>query len=486
MSQHGLDPSTTAVVVLGASEWPDATQFEAAPQFANSAREFINFIVAQDGASVSDDHVLDLFDSNEEQSEIVRQIADFLGRIRGRLSASGRSLTDVVTFYVGHGGFDTGSISAYFLAIRRTNRIDYLGSSLSAASLRRALRLNAGGARHYLILDCCFAAAAVTSYIQMSTAMQTAVAQVQDSFPPSGTALLCAAGARVPAKAKRDSVYTMFSEGLLEVLRGGVANAPAWLTMTELGDAIRTRLRERYADEAVRPEVHSPEQTKGSVADVPIFRNALAALQGPIVPAAIQPTQGIRNPTQSPGVTANLGQFIREFQEEDIPPVIGLIALPYELWLKIPPPVKTLLIDYANSRLDRLTRWGSAVASAISIAIFISLIVDAASIPSYLTRPLATVSGLLSLYCMVIAAYFLRVLVFGRSEVDKRTLRPLEDESEQWEKVPMLDFLRYPRTLIQFRNRSFLRRDLYRVTLGATLGLSSGLLFLTLFAAGKL
>src|SRR5262249_1031559 len=133
---HGSDPATTAVVVLGASEWPSATQFEPATQFANSANGFVKFALASDGLGLGREQVLDFFDSDEEQSVLVRRIANFLSEIREKLKKSGQSLTNVITFYVGHGGFDSGSNSAYFLAIRKSNPIDYLGSSLSAASLR--------------------------------------------------------------------------------------------------------------------------------------------------------------------------------------------------------------------------------------------------------------------------------------------------------------------------------------------------------------
>jgi ppGpp synthetase/RelA/SpoT-type nucleotidyltranferase len=274
------DPSTTAVVVLGASEWPNARLFEPAPQFANSAHEFIEYICAANGFNLKEAHLLNLFDSDDEQPVIVRKIADFLLQLRRKLSNSGQNLADVITFYVGHGGFDIGSNSTYFLAIRKTSAPDYLGSSLSAASLRRALREHAGNARHYLILDCCFAAAAATAYLQMSNAAQGAIAQIQESFPPSGTALLCAAGALIPAKAKRDAKYTMFSEGLFEVLTQGAPTAAERLTIGDVARMIRDHLRIKYEDEAVRPEVHSPEQAKGNVADVPLFRNADATILG--------------------------------------------------------------------------------------------------------------------------------------------------------------------------------------------------------------
>src|SRR5207302_588973 len=142
-------------------------------------------------------------------------------------------------------------------------------SSLSVASLRRALKEATHDVRQYLILDCWFAAQALTPYLQLSAAGQGLVAQVKEAFPASGTALLCASGALVPAKAKRGAKYTMFSGALLEVLRGGVGGAPNPLSLAETALAVRSLLNLHYRDEAVRPEVHSPEQSHGNVADVP-------------------------------------------------------------------------------------------------------------------------------------------------------------------------------------------------------------------------
>jgi formylglycine-generating enzyme required for sulfatase activity len=228
------------------------------------------------------DHLLDLFDSSDEQPVVVRTIANFLLQTRTKLEVKGGALSDVIFYYVGHGGFDTSGSSAYFLAIRHTNAVDYLASSLAIASLRRALREHTRGARHYLILDCCFAAAALGPYVSLSATAQAMVAQVQDAFPPTGTAMLCASGAVVPARAKRGATFTMFSEALFDVLYKGVANSPSTLSLSELGIAIRSLLKSRYGDEAVRPEVHSPEQSGDSVAEVPIFRNAFVKTESVI------------------------------------------------------------------------------------------------------------------------------------------------------------------------------------------------------------
>jgi hypothetical protein len=187
-------PQSTAAIIAGASEWPLASQFEASPQFKRSANDFRSYLLSEDDFGLPAANLLDLFDSPEEQPVLIRRIATFLREAQERMKALGTELSDVIFYYVGHGGFDTGGSSAYFLALRQTNSIDYLSSSLSIASLRRALKESTHGVRQYLVLDCCFAAAALMPYLQLSTAGHGIVAQVKEAFPPSGTALLCASG----------------------------------------------------------------------------------------------------------------------------------------------------------------------------------------------------------------------------------------------------------------------------------------------------
>jgi len=57
------------------------------------------------------------------------------------------------------------------------SRGSLVASSLTIASLRLALQQNTNDARRYLILDCCYAAAAQKAFIEQSEATQAMVAQ---------------------------------------------------------------------------------------------------------------------------------------------------------------------------------------------------------------------------------------------------------------------------------------------------------------------
>jgi len=66
----------------------------------------------------------------------------------------------------------------------------------------------------------------------------------------------------------------MFSGALLQVLRiGEIGQSPDGLSLHETGSRVRRLIQERHADDGVRPEVHSPDEHQGDVANIPLFPN---------------------------------------------------------------------------------------------------------------------------------------------------------------------------------------------------------------------
>src|SRR6185503_10611625 len=77
-----------------------------------------------------------------------------------------------------------------------------------------------------------------------------------------------------PARAPADRTYTMFSGALLRILTEGDKAVGPILSLKEIGDLAREMIREEFAEEAVRPQVHVPDQRDGDVSLVPLFPNA--------------------------------------------------------------------------------------------------------------------------------------------------------------------------------------------------------------------
>jgi uncharacterized caspase-like protein len=259
-----MNHSNTLAIILGASKWPTATSLSAPASFKNSAQDFKNYLLSPEGINLQAANLLDLFDEPDPAPMILERIVKFLKDQR-----TIETVGSLLFYYVGHGAFEGND---YFLALRSTNTDLTAASSLRIRDLARAVLTNGSGMRRFLILDCCFAAAAYSAF--QSPPLQVAVQRTQAELPSEGTALLCASGARDPALAPKDEPYTMFTGALLQTLKFGTLVGPPELSFVDVGDLATAYIRDKYANEAVRPEVHTPEKRKGDVALIPMFPNA--------------------------------------------------------------------------------------------------------------------------------------------------------------------------------------------------------------------
>jgi hypothetical protein len=260
-----LDPNTTLAIILGVSVCPKAPNLHPLPQCENSATDFVDYL--RRSLELPASHIINLFDSTVPASEQIEQIEDWLTR-----NASSRPKpTDLIVFYTGHGGF-TRNDQAYFLAVQRTREGSEGATSIRYIDLASGIKRHAGALRKYLILDCCFAASSVMR--QQADLSQMVVQRVEDELPPSGTAVLCSSAAKFVSLAPKGERHTMFSGALLQCLRNGIAGAKQALTLEEIGKRTREIIVQKFPNDAVRPELHVPEQHRGNPALAPMFPNA--------------------------------------------------------------------------------------------------------------------------------------------------------------------------------------------------------------------
>lgn len=294
-----LQPERTLAIVFGASEWPDYPDFIAAPSFGRSAREVADYLCDAKGLDLPRRNVQVLIDTFESASELVEQMHGFIQRRRAELRQSGTPATDLLIYYVGHGGFD--SRDDFFLAIRRTSAFDPRGTSITAESLGHLIRERGERLRTFLVLDCCFAASMMKVFMSAGP-LGVAGKRLDDILPPQGDTfrpnripqhglgLLCASGPREPAKAPPELPHTMFTGGVLEVLRNGDPGAPPWLSLDNLHRLVTERLTEKFADSAVIPQVYAPTQRMGRLDLIPLFPNPARRGSRP-PPAGPAPTE---------------------------------------------------------------------------------------------------------------------------------------------------------------------------------------------------
>lgn len=264
-------PSRMLAVLLGASEFPKSPQLLESRSFYNSAYEIKRYLGDAQGMALPRENILSLFDDTRSSSDQLEEIAEFLGRRDTYLRNTDAAPEQLLIYYVGHGLFTRGADQAYCLAVRNTNQNNEGPTSLRAADLATVVKENARHLKRYLVLDCCFAASIQKEF--QSGALTAVRVQINREFPERGTALMCSSNAYEPSRAPQGLEHTMFSSALLRSLRTGDKQGGPRLSFSELGDLVREYIQETFHGTGVRPEVHSPDQREGDVANVPLFPN---------------------------------------------------------------------------------------------------------------------------------------------------------------------------------------------------------------------
>jgi 2-hydroxy-3-keto-5-methylthiopentenyl-1-phosphate phosphatase len=259
----------TVVIILGASQWPKSSDiWPDAAIFRNSAEELHRYVLDSNGLNLPSHQVLDLFDDARSQSDINEHIETFL-------RAADRP-KNILIYYTGHGAF-TESDHRYCLAMRTSRVGDLVSSGYRIASLARVLNKVSSDARRFLILDSCFAGAAVPEFMPQGDAESAAKLleeQTFDAMAETGTALLCAASSSEQAFAPTKDQYTMFTGALLQALRKGSVAGSELLSFDDLRPLVWSCIHSRFRDLGVTPNLYDADQRHGSISKVGFFPNA--------------------------------------------------------------------------------------------------------------------------------------------------------------------------------------------------------------------
>lgn len=259
--------------MLGAADYPlDPALRHIA--FAESNRRVREALADPENGMVNDEDCLDLFNTADAWPGQQQAIAIW---VRSRIAGAAEPPTDLVVHYFGHGGFKDSN-DDYFLAINTTWTEDKFHTSIAVASLYRTLRRVAPRLRHYLLIDACFAGAAIRD---LQSPLEAAVGVQMDAILQSGEAVaartglaaLCSSSKTVGSSAGGIDNVTQFTDGLLTVLGKGDPNVMDSLSILRLRELVAADLRERYRDAMIAPVLHRPEGPHGDIAQVPIFPN---------------------------------------------------------------------------------------------------------------------------------------------------------------------------------------------------------------------
>jgi hypothetical protein len=272
-----LEPGYSAAVLLGAQIWPENPTLNGGPAFADSAAGMESYICSDIGLRLDPDRdVLNLFDADVEASEQLNAIGKFLREWVERSGGGQTALTDLLIYYVGHGGFFENT-NEFYMLLRRSRPANPL-SCLPPRALASCLRNEAPFVRQVVILDCCFSGATHRMW-QSSSASRVAAAAVQEAMPRNGTVLLCSSAENEPSMAPSGSKRTMFTGALLEALQLGSPRIRGDLSAREARDLAFSRMEVTWGAAAVRPVVYGLDpRGVGDISEIGLFPNPAVSM----------------------------------------------------------------------------------------------------------------------------------------------------------------------------------------------------------------
>lgn len=270
--------SFTAAVFLGASKYRSHS-FEENPRFATSKRDFRAYVQDSDkGLNVSDELVLDLFDSPRPASSQLASLSFFLDNVSKQIPQGTRA--NLLVYYVGHGFFSASE--EYLIAIGDLQTGNEQFTGLKVADLAYVVKTKAMEFRRFVVLDCCFAGESLKVF--QSLGSEAIARRIVPSFdsglpkrrsedPRRGTALFCAASKDSVARAPLENERTMFTDALLDALAQGDPELSQNMTLMELSELTWERISKIRSD-PVRPVLHAPDQSDGDISrNVALFPN---------------------------------------------------------------------------------------------------------------------------------------------------------------------------------------------------------------------
>ena len=309
-----VQPSRMLAIILGSASFPEAPKFADGTSFYKSAYDVKQYLLDQNGLSLSRENILWLFEDSLSAPDQLKEIMKFLARRSQELKSSGSKAEDLLLYYVGHGFFNQGD-DAFCIAVKSTSELNEGMTSIRGIDLARVIKEYAAFLRRYLIFDCCFAASIYKEF--QSGPLTAARLQLEREFPVEkesperGTALLCSSSSQDRSKAPQGLDRTMFSSGLMQALRDGVSTGGPRLSFSELGCLVKENLRNAFPEAFVRPEVHSPDQRFGDIAQIPLFPNP-AYRKPQSVKDRVKPAQTERRPTETERQKEKLARELKE------------------------------------------------------------------------------------------------------------------------------------------------------------------------------
>ncbi|QHI35136.1 hypothetical protein IMCC3317_04820 [Kordia antarctica] len=263
---------TIGLIFLGSGDFYKSKELTSSSAFTSSYLKMKNYFLSNSNYNIDEKNILDLFESDIAPSIIDTKLREFLQKTENQI-------TDLIFYYVGHGCFDRKQ--GFILATKSIEDDNKAMSGLLFSNLANRMKKDARDLRTYFILDCCFAGEASTEY--QSSILPIIEKQFISDFPQRGTTMMCSSSKDLPSIIISERNITMFTEGLERSLtEGSKVIKNKFLTLRELCDTTYKNIKSlNPGGEEVRPEIHTPIQDEGDIADlIRLFPN-MATFQEP-------------------------------------------------------------------------------------------------------------------------------------------------------------------------------------------------------------
>ena len=232
------------VVLIGTSKSnEDSVNLPEIPQVKNNISELKNVFCSPEIVGLQEnEEIVELLDQ-ERAEDILRQI-----------KVSAREATDtLLVYYSGH-GIRGGHDENLYLCSKNTVFEDKEITGVPISLVRKAMA-DSSATKRILILDCCYAGAALTGAL---SAGDVAV----DAIDLRGTFGIAAVPQNAKAHSNPDGVYTTFTKHFLNVMKRGVKNGKDFVTIDEVFENVKS---------VINSEAEFPVPKKNNMGDVEDF-----------------------------------------------------------------------------------------------------------------------------------------------------------------------------------------------------------------------
>ena len=226
MNSSIVTPQNSSLIILGASEYPEALEFDSSKSFEHAANSIRKFFLSKEGMELSADSILDLFNSDKSASEHGLLLSEFIER-----QADSEF---VFIYYVGHGSFLSNN--QYILPIRSTISRHQNTTAILTSNLSMLLDEFAGDKKIFIILDCCFSGEAIKSF--QGSVSPLIDRSIKTNYTGSGVTILVSSSKNDPSLNPKNLEGTMFTDSFIELLSAGIPSSSDLISMSDLGSGL--------------------------------------------------------------------------------------------------------------------------------------------------------------------------------------------------------------------------------------------------------